>query len=97
MGVGKGLGSVKRFGPRYGRTVKHKLAKLEAEQKKPQVCPYCRRPKAKRLSPGIYKCQKCNSKFTGRAYFLPPLVKAQAKAKEVVLEEPEEKIEEEAA
>lgn len=96
MGVGKGLGSVKRFGPRYGRTVKHKLAKLESEQKKPQVCPYCRRPKAKRLSAGIYHCQKCDTKFTGRAYFLAPLVKSQSKAETVsVFEEASAEQEEE--
>jgi len=93
MGSAKGLGPMKRFGVRYGRTVKHKRAKLEREQKKPQVCPYCRRPKAKRLSIGIYHCQKCDSKFTGRAYFLPPIVKEQVTEKEPIVEAVEEEIE----
>ena len=70
MAVEKGLGPAKRFGPRYGRTVKFKLAKIEKQQRKPQICPYCDMPKAKRISAGIYECKKCNSKFTGRAYFL---------------------------
>ena len=88
MASEKGLGPAKRFGPRYGRTVKHKLAKIEAvvkfklakiekQQRKPQMCPYCDMPKAKRISAGIYECNKCQSKFTGRAYFLkkkPPVV-----------------------
>jgi len=93
MGKKKGLGPVKRFGVRYGRTVKHKRAKLEVEQKKPQVCPYCRRPKAKRLSIGIYHCKKCNAKFTGRAYFLPPLVKEQVTEGESIVETTEEEAE----
>jgi len=70
MAVEKGLGPAKRFGPRYGRTVKFKLAKVEKQQRKPQICPYCDRPKAKRISAGIYECSKCKAKFTGRAYFL---------------------------
>ena len=77
MASEKGLGPAKRFGPRYGRTVKFKLAKIEKQQRKPQMCPYCDMPKAKRISAGIYECNKCQSKFTGRAYFLkkkPPVV-----------------------
>lgn len=70
MAVEKGLGPAKRFGPRYGRTVKFKLAKIEKEQKKAQACPYCDMPKAKRVSAGIYECSKCKSKFTSRAYFV---------------------------
>jgi len=64
----KGLGSAKRFGVRYGATTKHRFASIEKEQKKPQICPYCSKPKAKRISYGIYACQKCDSKFTGKAY-----------------------------
>lgn len=64
----KELGSVKRFGPRYGRRVKHKLAKIESIQKGKQECPYCGAKKVKRVSTGIWTCGKCNAKFTGRAY-----------------------------
>ncbi len=88
MAVEKGLGPAKRFGPRYGRTVKFKLAKIEKQQRKPQMCPYCDMPKAKRISAGIYECNKCKSKFTGRAYFL------KKKAPVIVVAEEEEKKEE---
>ena len=64
----KGLGPVKRFGTRYGRTLKHKLAKIEVEQKKKHKCPYCAKPKVSRVSYGIWYCKKCDSKFTARAY-----------------------------
>ncbi len=93
MAVEKGLGPAKRFGVRYGRTVKFKLAKIEKQQRKPQICPYCDKPKAKRIVAGIYECKKCNAKFTGRAYFLkkkPPVI-IRPEAEEV----PEQKEEEE--
>lgn len=90
MAIEKGLGPAKRFGPRYGRTVKFKLAKIEKQQKKIQICPYCDMPKAKRISAGIYECRKCNSKFTGRAYFL----KKKAPVTITPSEEAEEKKEE---
>lgn len=68
MAKEKVFGSIKRFGTRYGRTPKHKLAAIEKQQKQPQVCPYCKKPKAKRQAMGIYLCGKCGSKFTGGAY-----------------------------
>ena len=64
-----GLGTAKRFGARYGRTPKHKLAKIEAEyRKKPQLCPYCGKQRVKRLAVGIWECRKCRAKFAGKAY-----------------------------
>lgn len=92
MAAEKGLGPAKRFGTRYGRTTKWKLAKIEKEQKKPQICPYCDKPKAKRLSAGIFQCNKCQSKFTSRAYFVkkkPPVILAAEKAEEETKEEEE--------
>ena len=81
----KELGSVKRFGPRYGRRVKHKLAKIEAVQKGKQKCPYCNAEKVKRSSSGIWECKRCNAKFTGRAYSVKKII-----IKEEVEEKPEE-------
>ncbi|MBS3112573.1 50S ribosomal protein L37ae [Candidatus Woesearchaeota archaeon] len=62
--------STKRFGARYGNTIKEKYAKIESEQRRLHKCPYCKQPKAKRLASGIWHCKKCNSKFTGKAYTL---------------------------
>lgn len=66
----KVLKSAARFGARYGKRLKSKLLSVETEQKKKQICPYCTRPAAKRLSPGIWLCKKCNMKFTGHAYMV---------------------------
>lgn len=62
------LGSVKRFGARYGRKPKLKFSKIEAEQRKLHKCPYCNKIAVKRVSVGIWHCKKCNAKFTGKAY-----------------------------
>lgn len=82
-----GLGPVRRFGPRYGRTVKHKLAKIEAEQKKKHTCPYCDRSAVKRKAAGIWHCNKCESTFTARAYTVGSRPSASKRKLEVVAEE----------
>jgi large subunit ribosomal protein L37Ae len=64
------LGSVKRFGARYGRKVKIKYSKIEREQRRLHKCPYCSKINVKRIAMGIWYCKKCDSKFTGKAYTL---------------------------
>ncbi len=59
-----------RFGVRYGRRVRVKIADIESSQRKKQSCIFCTGT-AKRLSKGIWKCNKCNKKFTGHTYYLP--------------------------
>ncbi|MDP6294003.1 MAG: 50S ribosomal protein L37ae [Candidatus Woesearchaeota archaeon] len=68
MAKKQGLGAVKRFGVRYGRTTRFKRAQIENEQKKPQKCPYCLKLKAKRQAIGIFDCKGCGSTFTDEAY-----------------------------
>lgn len=62
------IGPSRRFGSRYGRRVRHKVAMIENNSKKEHVCPYCKYKKAKKVSLGIFYCSKCDTKFTGRAY-----------------------------
>lgn len=82
----KSFGSVKRFGARYGRTVKHKLSKIEAELKKKHRCPYCHSLSAKRLAVGIWSCKKCNAKFTGKAYSVSKKITVKEKPEEAEIE-----------
>lgn len=79
----KRLGSIKRFGARYGRTVKFKLAQAEAEMKTFQACPYCNAMKVKRLSTGIWLCRKCQAKFTGKAYTVSKKTRSVEETREV--------------
>ena len=73
MAKGDNLGSAKKFGPRYGRTVKQKYAKIDRLQKANYKCPYCNHEKVKRENMGIWKCGTCNSKFTSKAYSVPKI------------------------
>ncbi len=64
----KKVGSAGRFGARYGRSIRQKIATIEAKQKAWQKCPYCSKLRVKRVSTGIWQCRSCNTKFTGKAY-----------------------------
>ena len=68
MATKKNLGSAKRFGTRYGKTQKTKVAAIEKLQRKKYSCPYCSKEKVRRLAMGIWQCEKCGAKFTGKAY-----------------------------
>jgi len=70
---------IKRFGARYGRSLKHKFGKIEALQKEKHKCPYCNAPKAKRIAAGIWYCKKCGAKFTGKAYSIKKTIKKEEK------------------
>lgn len=59
-----------RFGARYGRSVRSKMADAETKQRVKQICPYCKKSGVKRLSKGIWKCSKCNKKFASDTFYL---------------------------
>ena len=58
-----------RFGARYGRSVRRKIAEIESIQRKKQTCLFCNGV-AKRLSKGIWQCKKCKKKFASHTYHL---------------------------
>jgi len=58
-----------RFGARYGRSVRTKIAKTESIQRKRQKCIFCKNT-AVRTSKGIWKCKKCGKRFASHAYYL---------------------------
>jgi len=76
-------GSVKRFGSRYGRTIRERLSKIESLLKKKYKCPYCKKEGVKRLAVGIWYCKKCGAKFTGKAYTLGSIKKVEEVKNEV--------------
>lgn len=92
----KGLGPVRRFGPRYGRTTKHRLAAVELEQKAKHKCPYCGKQQIRRVAAGIFTCKKCASTFTGKAYVPAKQSKKPAMPEATHEETPEEEEEVEA-
>jgi large subunit ribosomal protein L37Ae len=75
--------STKRFGSRYGKTTKNKFGAIERLQHKKYICPSCSREQVKRQSLGIWQCQKCNHKFTSKAYTVAKIANIQNKVKEL--------------
>ncbi|MEM5836338.1 MAG: 50S ribosomal protein L37ae [Candidatus Aenigmatarchaeota archaeon] len=57
-----------RFGSRYGKGVKKRVAEIEKVQKQRHICPSCSMRYVKRIGPGIWECKKCGTKFAGAAY-----------------------------
>jgi len=66
--MGSKTRSAGRFGVRYGKTIRKKIITIEEKQRAKQRCPFCKKLTAKRMSMGIFRCKKCNTKFTAKAY-----------------------------
>jgi len=66
----KKVKSAGRFGARYGRSIRTRIVAVESKQKQKQICPFCKKPRAKRTSKGIWECSKCGKKFASGAYHL---------------------------
>lgn len=63
-----------RFGSRYGLKIRKRVNNVEAKQRKPHTCPQCLYPAAKRVSSGLFHCNKCAITFTGGAYYPVTLI-----------------------
>jgi large subunit ribosomal protein L37Ae len=68
MGETKKVKSTGRFGSRYGVGIKKRVLKVEEKQKNLNPCPFCGFKKINRVAAGLFKCNKCDAKFTGGAY-----------------------------
>jgi large subunit ribosomal protein L37Ae len=86
--------STKRFGTRYGRRLKEKVAEIESNYRKRNKCPYCGKTNVKRIALGIWNCRSCKTKFTGRAYSIlkKKLVQEEEPSKKEKVTKVEEKI-----
>jgi large subunit ribosomal protein L37Ae len=60
--------SAGRFGPRYGRVGRKRVADIEEEMNDDHECPECGKDKVSRTDTGIWECAKCDYRFTGGAY-----------------------------
>ncbi|SRR3989339_285082 len=90
------LGTAKRFGARYGTKPKQIFAAIEKLQRTKNKCPYCHYKKVRRIAYGIWLCEKCNAKFTGRAYTISEILPTEKKRiEEAIIEDTPETQEEE--
>ncbi len=65
---GKVSRSAGRFGPRYGRFVRKRVADMEQVSKAAHRCQRCDTVAVRRQGTGIWGCRKCGFKFAGGAY-----------------------------
>jgi len=68
--VTKKVSTAGKFGVRYGKKVRESVIAVEKKQRAKQICPYCKKPSAKRVAKGIWKCKFCGKKFAGGAFYL---------------------------
>jgi len=59
-----------KFGAGYGTNIRQRYNEIEELQRKSQPSPFHPTGKAKRLSPGIWRCLKTGKIFAGHAYYL---------------------------
>ncbi|MCS7093653.1 MAG: 50S ribosomal protein L37ae [Candidatus Aenigmarchaeota archaeon] len=74
MGRTKKVGSAGRFGARYGKKIREKVAEIEKVQKRRHICPSCKMEYLVRRGSGIWVCKKCGGKFAGQAYYPPRVI-----------------------
>jgi len=65
---GRVTGSAGRFGCRYGRFVRKRVAEMESVSRAAHRCPRCDMVSVRRMGTGIWGCRKCGFKFAGGAY-----------------------------
>ncbi|MBS3761641.1 50S ribosomal protein L37ae [Halodesulfurarchaeum sp.] len=61
-------GSAGRFGARYGRLARRRVAEIEADMHADHVCPECGSEAVDRKGSGIWECGSCGYKYAGGAY-----------------------------
>ncbi|MEF8774410.1 MAG: 50S ribosomal protein L37ae [Halobacteriales archaeon] len=61
-------GSAGRFGARYGRVARKRVADIEEEMRGDHECPDCGSERVSRTGTGIWECSRCGHKFAGGAY-----------------------------
>jgi large subunit ribosomal protein L37Ae len=61
-------GSAGRFGARYGRVSRRRVADIEGEMNEDHECPECESDKVSRKGTGVWECGYCGYTYTGGAY-----------------------------
>lgn len=64
----RGTGSAGRFGPRYGRISRKRVADIERLMRQDHTCPECGEAAVERDGTGIWECASCGHRFAGGAF-----------------------------
>jgi large subunit ribosomal protein L37Ae len=62
------VGSAGRFGARYGRVARRRVAEIESEMREKHTCPECGNDRVERQGTGIWECGYCGYTFAGGTY-----------------------------
>lgn len=80
----KKVGTSGRFGPRYGVTVRKRIADVEAVSKGRHECRYCRAVALGRTASGIWVCRHCGAKMASGSYMPTPPVAVRRDVEDVL-------------
>ncbi|WP_137283715.1 50S ribosomal protein L37ae [Halorussus salinisoli] len=61
-------GSAGRFGARYGRVARKRVADIERDMNSDHACPECGTDDVSRQGTGIWQCSNCGYKYAGGTY-----------------------------
>lgn len=61
-------GSAGRFGARYGRVARRRVAEIEEDTNADHACPSCGEDRVDRKGTAIWQCGACGHKFAGGTY-----------------------------
>jgi len=68
MATDERTGSAGRFGARYGRVARRRVAEIEKDMRDDHECPECGKDSVERQGTGIWQCGYCDYKFAGGTY-----------------------------
>ena len=80
----KKVGTSGRFGPRYGVTVRKRIADVEAVTKGRHECPVCHGAALGRSATGIWICRRCGAKMASSSYMPTPPAAVRREVAEVI-------------
>lgn len=65
---GRRVGSSGRFGARYGRVSRKRVADIERMMRQDHTCPECEAKAVDRKGTGVWECSDCGYRFAGGAF-----------------------------
>ena len=66
----KKVGVVRKYGTRYGASLRKQVKKIDISQHARYTCTFCGKDSVKREATGIWNCKACRKKIAGGAFVL---------------------------
>merc|ERR1712070_1352989 len=75
----KKVGIARKYGVRYGSSLRKLMKKFETMQRQRYVCPFCGKATVRKVSVGIWRCRACKKIMAGGAWSLTTSVAVTAR------------------